>query len=131
MENKSYEYIFSFSQEEVQKFAEVTGDSNPIHLDSEYAKGTLFQRPIIHGLLGASVFSKIFGTLFPGHGTIYLQQDLRFLAPMYVNTSYLAEVFVKDQIKAKSRAVIETIIKNEEGKLVVSGEALIQNEIFK
>jgi len=65
-EKDEYRLTFSYSQEQVNKFAEVTGDNNPLHLDEEYAATTMFKRPIMHGFLGGSVFSKIFGTLFPG-----------------------------------------------------------------
>lgn len=131
MESKSFEAKFSFSQEDVQKFAEITGDFNPIHLDAAYAKETPFKKPIIHGFLAGSVFSKIFGTLFPGTGTIYLKQEMKFIAPMFVNSVYIAKVKVKELMKEKSRAVVETIIENEEGNITITGEALIQHEIFK
>ena len=131
MENKCFKIPFSFSQEEVQKFAEVTGDRNPIHLDEEFAKETIFKKPILHGLLAASIFSKIFGTLHPGTGAIYLKQDLKFIAPMFVDTIYTAKIQVKAIIKEKSRAIVETTIENEEGNLTITGEAVIQHEIFK
>ncbi|MFL5730355.1 MAG: MaoC family dehydratase, partial [Cytophagaceae bacterium] len=67
-----YTESFSFTQEEVVRFAELTGDHNPIHLDPAYAANTLFKKPIMHGILGASVFSKVLGMQFPGEGTIYL-----------------------------------------------------------
>lgn len=131
MEDKIFEYKFSFTQEDVLKFAEVTGDFNPIHLDAEYAKGSLFKKPIVHGFLAGSVFSKIFGTLFPGEGTIYLKQEMKFMAPMFVDIVYLAKVRVKAQMKEKSRALIETNIEDGKGNSIISGEATIQHEIFK
>ena len=70
----SYEHEFSFSQDSVKRFAEVTGDNNPIHLDSVYAATTPFKKPIMHGFLSGSIFSKVFGTIYPGEGTIYLKQ---------------------------------------------------------
>ncbi len=123
-----YKHEFSFSQEEVNKFAEVTGDKNPVHLDAEYASKTMFKRPIMHGMLSASLFSKVFGTLFPGEGTIYLKQTLNFLKPMYVDTTYIAEFTVKEVIAGKHRAVVETLIKDKASSLVcTSGEALVLN----
>src|ERR1700740_521261 len=106
-----YNHDFKFSQDEVNRFAEVTGDKNPVHTDAAYAAKTMFKRPIMHGMLSASLFSKVFGTLFPGEGTIYLKQSLNFLKPMYVDTDYTAEFVVKDVIKDKNRATIETRIK--------------------
>jgi acyl dehydratase len=123
-----YTHEFQFSQDEVNRFAEVTGDKNPVHLDAAYAAGTMFKRPIMHGMLGASLFSKVFGTLFPGEGTIYLKQSLSFLRPMYVDTAYEAVFTVKEVIKDKNRAVIETLIKDKaQGTVCTSGEATVMN----
>lgn len=118
---------FTFTQDNVVAFAQVTGDNNPVHLDETYAAGTIFKKPIVHGMLGASLFSKVFGTMFPGEGTIYLNQSLNFLKPMYVNQNYEAIFEVKEIISEKNRAVITTTIKNEEGKALISGEALLMN----
>jgi acyl dehydratase len=71
--DQTYSHDFRFSQDEVNRFAEVTGDKNPVHTDADYAAKTMFKRPIMHGMLSASLFSKVFGTLFPGEGTIYLE----------------------------------------------------------
>ena len=99
--NQVYTHDFQFSQEEVNRFAEVTGDKNPVHTDAEYAAKTMFKRPIMHGMLSASLFSKVFGTLFPGEGTIYLKQSLNFLKPMYVDVTYEA-VFTVKEVKEES-----------------------------
>jgi acyl dehydratase len=121
-------YEFQFSQKDVEEFARVTGDNNPVHLSPEYAAKTMFKRPIMHGMLGASLFSKVFGTLFPGEGTIYLKQSLNFLKPMYVDTPYVAEFTVKEVIPDKNRAIVETLIKDKaSGNVCTSGEALIMN----
>lgn len=125
--NQVFTHEFQFSQEEVSRFAEVTGDKNPVHTDAEYAAKTMFKRPIMHGMLGASLFSKVFGTLFPGEGTIYLKQTLNFLKPMYVDTAYDAVFTVKEVFKDKNRAIVETVIKDKDGKLCTSGEATVMN----
>ena len=124
----TYSHDFKFSQDEVNRFAEVTGDKNPVHTDAEYASNTMFKRPIMHGMLSASLFSKVFGTLFPGEGTIYLKQSLNFLKPMYVETDYVAEFKVLDVIGDKNRATVETVIKDRNTGLVcTSGEATVMN----
>ncbi|GAB4145650.1 MAG: MaoC family dehydratase [Bacteroidia bacterium] len=123
-----YKHAFRFTQKDVEDFARVTGDNNPVHLDAEYASKTMFKRPIMHGFLGGSIFSKIFGTLFPGEGTIYLKQSMTFMRPMYVETDYEARMTVKEVNKEKHRAVVETVIvdaKTEEA--VISGEATVMN----
>ena len=124
---QKYTHSFSYSQEQVNEFARVTGDNNPVHLDEEFASKSIFKRRIAHGMLGASILSKVFGTLFPGNGTIYLNQTLNFLRPMYVEEEYEAVFEVKELIIDKNRAIISTTIINKEGKSVLSGEATIMN----
>lgn len=126
--NQVYTHEFKFSQEEVNQFAQVTGDKNPVHTDAAYAATTMFKRPIMHGMLSASLFSKVFGTLFPGEGTIYLKQSLSFMKPMYVDTLYEAVFTVKEVIKEKNRATVETLIKDKAtGIVCTSGEATVMN----
>ncbi len=123
---QSYRHEFSFSQQDVIDFARVTGDNNPVHLDEEFASKTMFKTRIMHGMLGACVFSKVFGTLFPGDGTIYLSQSLNFLKPMFIDTVYVA-MFEVIEIHEKNRARISTCIINSEEKKVVIGEAVVMN----
>lgn len=124
----TYSHEFQFSQEEVNQFAQVTGDKNPVHTDAAYAATTMFKKPIMHGMLSASLFSKVFGTLFPGEGTIYLKQSLAFLRPMYVDTVYEAHFTVKEVVVEKNRAVVETVIKDKAtGSVCTSGEATVMN----
>lgn len=124
---QEYTHEFSFSQEDVVRFAEVSGDKNPIHLDPEYAAKTPFKRVIVHGFLGASIFSKVFGMLFPGEGTIYLSQNMKFMAPMYAGETYTAKFTVLEVNAEKHRAKIETSILDATGKVVTTGEASVLN----
>ena len=124
--NKTFSTNFSFSQQDVSDFARVTGDNNPVHLDEEFASKTIFKTRIMHGMLGACVFSKVFGTLFPGEGTIYLSQSVNFLKPMYVDVIYEAHFEVME-ILEKNRARISTTILTNEGKKVVVGDAVVMN----
>jgi len=133
MENKislhdQYKHDFSFTQRDVEKFAEASGDFNPIHLDDKYAKKSIFKRRILHGFLGGSVFSKVFGTLFPGNGTIYLKQNMTFYKPMFSDVNYSAIFEVIQVMNDKKRALVKTEIQDEEGQVVISGEALIQHD---
>lgn len=123
---QTYSHSFAFSQQDVIDFARVTGDSNPVHLDEEFASKTIFKTRVMHGMLGACVFSKVFGTLFPGDGTIYLSQSVSFLRPMFVDTIYEAQ-FEVVEITEKNRARISTNIINPEGKKIVVGEAVVMN----
>lgn len=123
-----YTMTFSFTQEDVNQFAKVTGDTNPLHIDPEFAAQTPFKRPIMHGMLSASIFSKVLGTEFPGQGTIYMHQSLSFLRPMYVDTQYRAEFHVSEVNDAKHTATITTeVFDQETGKATVKGEAKVMN----
>jgi len=123
-----FEYNFSYIQEDVDAFAKISGDMNPIHLDKEYASKSIFKKRIIHGFLGGSVFSKVFGTIFPGPGTLYLNQSMSFFKPMFTNIEYRAQFTVKDIIKDKNRAIVETLIVDPNDVLIIKGTALIQNK---
>lgn len=124
---EKYTHTFSFSQEDVIAFAKVTGDNNPVHLDEDYAADTMFKKPIMHGMLGASIFSKVFGTLFPGEGTIYLNQNIQFTRPMYAGDQYEAQFEIVEIDSEKHRAKITTSIVNIEGKTVILGDATLMH----
>lgn len=128
-QGQQYTETFSFSQEDVKHFAQLSGDHNPLHLDADYAAKTMFGKPIIHGVLGASIFSKILGMHFPGEGTVYLKQEMNFKRPMYVGVQYQAILTVKEINKDKHLAVIETkVTEKETGKTNLIGEASIMNK---
>lgn len=120
-----------FTQDSVNQFAEISGDHNPIHTDAKYAAATPFGKPIIHGIFAASVFSKVFGTQWPGEGTIYMFQDLFFKAPAYVETDYTARFEVTEVNEEKHRGVIQCILEDTNGKAVIIGQAkLMHTERF-
>lgn len=124
-----YHYPFRFSQTDVIDFAHVTGDNNPLHLDAEYAATTPFKRPIIHGMLSASVFTKVLGTEFPGYGSVYLGQTLDFLRPMFVDTDYEATFTVKAIDAARHIAEILGEIRDRNtGKVTVRGMARLMHK---
>jgi len=124
---QTWTHKFSFSQQEVNEFAKVTGDSNPLHLDAAYAAQTAFKKPIIHGMLGASVFSKVFGTIMPGPKSIYLSQTLEFKKAMLVETQYLAEFKVIEALPEKKRIKIQTRVLTLESKeILIDGEAWLR-----
>ena len=96
----SYSKEFSFSFEQVRQFAELSGDTNPIHLDKEYAAGLGFADTIVHRFLTGSVLSKIIGTEFPGEGSIYLSQSLSFRAPVFPGEDLVAKMEILDATKS-------------------------------
>lgn len=116
-----------FTQERVNLFAECTGDNNPIHLDMEYAEKTPFKKPIVHGFFAGSVFSKVFGTQWPGEGTIYMFQEMAFLAPIFVEEDYIAKFEVIEVNEEKHRGLIKTTLETKDGKIAISGQAKLMH----
>ncbi|MDZ7599170.1 MAG: MaoC family dehydratase [Desulfobacterales bacterium] len=88
------EFCKTVSESDIYLYAGVTGDFNPAHIDAVYAAGTFFKKRIAHGMLSAGFISAVIGTRLPGTGTIYLKQELRFLAPVYVGDTITARVVV-------------------------------------
>jgi 3-hydroxybutyryl-CoA dehydratase len=111
--------------EDIRIFAEVTGDKNPLHLDDEFASKTIFKRRIAHGILTAALISSVIGNRLPGNGTIYLSQTLNFLAPVYVGDEITAKVEVLQVLKEGKRLRLKTQVINQNGTVVVDGEALV------
>ncbi|WP_439555730.1 MaoC family dehydratase [Dyadobacter sp.] len=127
--DSTFDYPFKITQEEVQRFADLTGDNNPIHLDAAYAATTAFKKPIIHGMLGATVFTKVLGTQFPGFGSIYVKQTLEFLRPMFVETDYKAVFRIQSINPDKHLAEISTeIVDVTTNKVITKGVATMINK---
>ena len=115
----------TITDERVRLFAQVTGDTNPVHLDDDYAATTRFGRRIAHGMLSASLFSAILGNDLPGHGAIYLNQTVTFKAPIYIGDTITATVELVKYRQTKRIATFRTTCVNQDGTLVVEGEAVV------
>jgi 3-hydroxybutyryl-CoA dehydratase len=109
---------------DINWFARITGDTNPVHLDESYARTTPFGRRIAHGMLTASYISAVLGTKLPGPGAIYLSQSLKFLHPVYLGDRITTIVTVRS-IDDKGRMVLETVCINGDGTRVLEGEAQV------
>ena len=109
---------------DLEAFAEVSGDTNPVHLDEDYAKGTPFGGRIAHGMLSAAYISAVLGTKLPGPGAIYLSQSLRFRRPVRIGDEVTTQVTVKALDEKRGHATLETVCKVA-GKAVVDGEAVV------
>ncbi len=109
---------------DIELFAEISTDRNPVHLDDEYAQDTIFEGRIAHGMLTAGLVSAVIGEQLPGHGTVYLGQSLKFLAPVRPGDRVTAEVEVMEIDYSKRRVKMETrcLVK---GKKVLVGEATV------
>lgn len=124
--NSTFEVEKVFNEEEVIKFAELTGDKNPIHLDENFAKNSIFGERIIHGMLAVSYISKILGMDFPGPGTIYIGQNITFKKPIKINENIIFSLRVISINEEKNNMTISTNCYNNKQEIVISGEAYIK-----
>ena len=109
---------------DIEQFAEISTDHNPVHLDDDYARDTIFAGRIAHGMLTAGLVSAVIGEQLPGHGTIYMSQNLKFLAPVRPGDLVHAEVKVVDMIIDKRRVKLDCRCEVN-GKNVLVGEAMV------
>ena len=112
-----------FTQGDVEAFSRLSGDTNPVHLDEDYARQTRFHGRIMHGMLVASLISSALGTILPGPGCVYLSQQLSFRAPARAGEGLTARVRVTDWDGTKGRIILATEVVNENGIQVIVGEA--------
>lgn len=121
----SAEITKTFSSIEVEKFAKLSCDSNPVHLDNSYAEKTVFKRTIVHGMLVSGLFGGLLGSVLPGRGTIYLGQELKFLKPNYVEETIQAKIEIKHIRADKPIYTFSTKCYNSKGELTIDGKAII------
>ncbi len=117
-------YAKTVTEADVVLFAGVSGDMNPVHINDEFAKETMFQGRIAHGMLSASFISTVLGTKLPGPGCIYLSQNLKFRAPVRSGDTVSATATITDIVPDKKRVVMQTIclVRNQ---IVIEGEAVV------
>lgn len=123
---QSYELKRVFTHEDVQRFAELSFDTNPLHTDEGFAKATQFGQLIVPGFLTASLFSAIIGTKFPGFGSIYLNQSMSFLRPVFPGQEVTAVVSVKELFLEKHRILLDTVCRDANGTVLIEGTALVK-----
>lgn len=124
-----FKHSFSYTQDDVNAYAKVSGDTNPLHIDEAAGKASMFGRNIIHGYLGGSVFTKLFGTQIYSDGNVYMKQTLQFMRPMFTGTEYEAVVTVQEIFPEKNRVLYKTEVHNlATNELTITGEALLMNK---
>jgi 3-hydroxybutyryl-CoA dehydratase len=114
----------TISEADILLYTAVSSDTNPLHLDADYAATTRFGARIAHGMLAAGLISAVLGTRLPGPGTVYVAQSLRFLGPVYIGDTVIATVEVAELIPERLRARLTTRC-SVEGKKVIEGEAMV------
>jgi 3-hydroxybutyryl-CoA dehydratase len=121
----SAEFGKTISESDIYMYAGITGDFNPAHINEAYAQKTFFKTRIAHGMLTAGFISAILANQLPGPGTIYIKQELKFLAPVRIGDTITAKVEVIEVITEKNRLRLKTTCTNQEGTQVLDGEALV------
>lgn len=115
----------TITDEDIQTFADLTSDHNPVHLDDEFAQTTRFGRRVAHGMLSASLISAALANQLPGRGTVYLSQTLQFVAPVYPDDTVTARVTVAKVREDKPIVTLETVCTNQNGETLIKGEAVV------
>ena len=119
----SYIKTFAVSESMIDKFSKITGDKNPLHLNDAYAKSTIFKKRIAHGFLVGGFISAVLGSYYPGNGTIYLSQNMKFISPVFINDSIKVEIKIIN-ISKKIITLSTNCFKNN-NELVIEGEAVV------
>lgn len=115
----------TITSEDIETFAKISGDNNPIHLDEEYATQSFFKRRIAHGMLVAGLISAVLGRELPGPGAIYTNQEIQFASPVYAEDTITATIRILAWDSQTGRMVLETIVTNQNDIQVISGKAKI------
>jgi 3-hydroxybutyryl-CoA dehydratase len=116
----------TITEAHIVAYAGITGDVNPVHVDAEFAKQTMFGERIAHGMLVAGLISAVLGTQLPGPNSIYLGQELRFTAPVKIGDTVTAVVTVTEKRDDKKIIKLQTTVSNQRGEVVIEGSAVIK-----
>lgn len=116
----------AFTEEEVFRFAELSTDKNPLHLDKDFGRASIFGQRIVHGMLVASLFSGLIGMQLPGEGSIYLGQTLAFKAPVAIGEQVTATVEIIKIREDKPIVTLRTLCIDSGGKVLIEGEAVVK-----
>jgi len=113
------------TEADVTTFAGLIGDFNPLHVDAEYARKSRFGRRVAHGMLTGGLISAVLGNKLPGPGSIYLSQQIEFLAPVYIGDTITASVEITSWRPEKRIITLKTDAVNQDGTQVVTGKAVL------
>ena len=110
---------------DVENYAKITGDNNPLHMDLEYAGQTKFGQRVVHGMLVASFISTVVGTILPGEGALYLRQEVKFRKPVFIDDIIRVKVKVTNKVESLKILEMKTNIINQHGETVITGKACV------
>ncbi|WP_197492178.1 MaoC family dehydratase [Arachidicoccus ginsenosidimutans] len=126
-----FKHDFIFTHEQVLAYANISGDTNPIHVSEQYAEQTNFKRCIVHGYFSISIFSKVYGTLLYPEEHILISQTARYIKPVFTGIEYTAIFTTKEFFPDKNRVCyINEIIEKQTGEIKVTGEAFLMNKKY-
>lgn len=117
-------YTKQITREDVQKFIDICGDVNPIHVDDEFARGTPLKTKVVHGILVSGLISNVVGTKCPGPGSVWLDQTLKFLQPVIIGDTITETCEILVKIPARQQVVVRTTCVNQSGEVVIEGVGL-------
>jgi len=118
-------YSKILTERDIALFGDTSGDINPMHFDEEYARQTMFEGRIAHGIWSAGLISTCIGTIMPGPGSVYIGQQLAFKLPVRIGDTLTATVTVKEKNEERKSVVIDCQVRNQHGKIVVAGDAKV------
>jgi 3-hydroxybutyryl-CoA dehydratase len=116
----------TITESDILGYAGITGDFNPIHIDAEYARQSMFKERVAHGMLVSGLISAVLGTQLPGPNSIYLGQNLKFMAPVKIGDTVTAVVTVLEKRDDKRIITLKTTVSNQRGEVVVDGSAVVK-----
>jgi 3-hydroxybutyryl-CoA dehydratase len=118
-------YSKTLTERDIALFGDTSGDINPLHFDEAYASQTMFKGRVAHGLWSAGLISTCIGTVMPGPGCVYMGQELAFKLPVKIGDKLTATVTIKEKNEKRKYVVIDCKVRNQHGKVVVSGDAKV------
>lgn len=122
---QTYSKTVTVTEEMIEHFAQASLDTNPLHLDEEFAGKTIFKRRVAHGMLTAGLVSGVYGTEFPGIGTIYVSQTLKFTRPIFIGDEVTMSMEIIEKLAEKGMIKLDLVCTNQDGKPVVLGESVL------
>jgi len=125
-EGQTAEIRHVITVEDLKKFAELTGDDNRLHMDSDFASKTIFKKPVVHGMLGASFISTVIGTKLPGDGALWFSQNLEFVLPVRIGDHLTIKAEVTNKENYSRVVTIKTTIFNQDKQVVTKGTAKVK-----
>jgi len=120
-----HNFEVNIDEELTKKFANISGDFNPLHMDEKYAKETKFEKRVVHGMLLASFFSKLVGMYLPGKNALYFSQNINFVKPCFIGDKVTVEGEIIDKSEATRIIKLKTSIKNQEEEALVEGTSQV------